>query len=234
MAHEINNPTSFVAVNIQTLEENLPVLIDAFDENATGEQKKKARMFVATISDILAEMKNGVARIRNIVNGLKTYAHAGSEKRQCFDINECIESALHLCANKLKHRVKVWKKIVGTPVVYGDKYQLDQVFVNLFTNAADAIEETGKDGALDIEAGGADGNVTVTVRDNGQGIPAASLEKIFMPFFTTKAIGKGTGLGLSISRNIIKDHNGDLRVENIADGGAQFTIVLPSKPKGES
>jgi C4-dicarboxylate-specific signal transduction histidine kinase len=127
--------------------------------------------------------------------------------------------------------MKIIKKINPTPQVFGDQYQIEQVLVNLITNASDAIEETGNDGVLTISTEYKNNTVITYVRDSGPGIPINSQEKIFTPFFTTKPIGKGTGLGLSISRNIIKDHKGDLLVTNHPDGGAQFTIVLPSKQK---
>ena len=231
IAHEINNPTSFVAINIQTLEDNCHVLTDATNDCATDEQKQKARFFISTIPDILKEMKNGVARITNIVTGLKTYTHAAPGNSQYFTIDICIESALQLCSNKLKYHMKIIKKINPTPQVFGDQYQIEQVLVNLITNASDAIEETGNDGVLTISTEYKNNTVITYVRDSGPGIPINSQEKIFTPFFTTKPIGKGTGLGLSISRNIIKDHKGDLLVTNHPDGGAQFTIVLPSKQK---
>ena len=229
IAHEINNPTSFIAVNLQTLEENVPQLIAASGNDVSDERSVKSREFLAMIPVILGEMKNGVARIRNIVDGLKTYTRAGPGKHDWFFIDGCIESALQLCANKSKYRVTVEKKLSATPRVYGDKFQIDQVFVNLFTNAADAIEETGKDGTLTIFTAYASGSVIISVHDTGTGVPVDAMEKIFMPFYTTKAIGKGTGLGLSISRNIIKDHNGELFAENHPEGGTLFKIVLPSR-----
>ena len=231
IAHEINNPTSFVAINIQTLEDNCPVLTDAVSDCATDEQKQRARFFISTIPDILKEMKNGVARISNIVTGLKTYTHAAPGNNQHFVIDICIESALQLCSNKLKYHIKIIKEITPTPQVFGDQYQIEQVLVNLITNASDAIEETGNDGVLTISTEYKNNTVITCVRDSGPGIPINIQEKIFTPFFTTKPIGKGTGLGLSISRNIIKVHKGDLLVENHPEGGAQFTIVLPSKQK---
>jgi two-component system NtrC family sensor kinase len=229
IAHEINNPTSFVAVNVQTIEENIPILSEALGADASEAQQRRAGIFLAAIPEILTEMKNGVARIRNIVNGLKTYSRAAPEKHEWFSIELCIESALQLCANRLKYHVTVTTAFSPVPEVYGDKYQIEQVFVNLFTNAADAIEESGKDGALAIATSAADGKAVTTVHDTGPGIPPAVIDKIFTPFYTTKAIGKGTGLGLSISRNIIKDHKGELLVENHPDGGAQFIIHLPAK-----
>ncbi len=231
MAHEINNPTSFIAINIQTLEENLQTVSTALDYGATVEQKQEAGLFMAAVPEILGEMKNGIARIRSIVNGLKSYSHLTQEKHGYFAIDDCMETALHLCANRLKYHVTVEKMLGETPQVFGDQFQIEQVLVNIFTNAADAIEESGRDGVLTLSTECANGKVIAQIHDTGRGIPAAALEKVFMPFYTTKAIGKGTGLGLSISRTIITDHKGELLVENHAEGGALFTIILPSKHK---
>jgi C4-dicarboxylate-specific signal transduction histidine kinase len=226
MAHEINNPSSFVAINIQTLEENMPLIGAVLKEGASEEQIKSAENFISTIPEILAEMKSGMARIKTIVNGLKTYSHMSHEKRNWIEIEQCIHSALQLCENRLKYHIKVVKDFKKTPKIFGDANQIEQVLINLFTNAADAIEETGKDGTLYITTDFINEKVIVNVHDTGSGIPENKIEKIFMPFFTTKPIGKGTGLGLSISRNIINDHKGELLIENHPEGGANFKIIL--------
>jgi signal transduction histidine kinase len=226
MAHEINNPASFVAINIQTLEENIGYITNAIKQKATIEEIESATTFIATIPEILSEMKNGMARIRTIVNGLKTYSHMSHEKRDWFDLELCINSALHLCENRLKYHVTVHKIFNQVPQVFGDSNQIEQVFINLFTNAADAIDETGKEGKLFITTELKAGKVIIQVRDTGPGIHESRIDKVFMPFFTTKPIGKGTGLGLSISKNIITDHKGELTITNYPEGGAVFTIVF--------
>jgi two-component system, NtrC family, sensor kinase len=233
IAHEINNPCSFISVNIQTLEDSWPQIAEALDENASEERKQKAFQILAMAPEIVTEMKNGVTRIKNIVNGLKTYLHPVSENKASFRIEFCAESALQLCANRLKYHITVNKEFTATPEVFGDRAQIEQVFINLFTNAADAIEESGKDGIVTITTKQKDDFVIACVCDNGPGIPIAVLDKMFLPFFTTKPVGKGTGLGLSISRNIMKAHRGDLEVENTPGGGAQFNVLMPIKRKAQ-
>lgn len=227
MAHEINNPASFVSINIQTLGESIPLLRKALDGSANENEKCCADAFLATFPELINEMKTGIGRIHRIVNGLRTYVHADAAKQQTLNLDYCIESALHLCANRLKYNVSVQKELTDIPNILGDPYQIEQVLINLFTNAADAIDETGKEGVLHICIRHNGNTVYLTVHDSGPGIPPASLEHIFMPFFTTKDVGKGTGLGLAISRNIMKDHNGDLFVENHPSGGALFTLTFP-------
>jgi len=231
MAHEINNPASFVSVNIQTLEENLELFTNVLQAESTAEQRQQANSFLLSIPEILQEMKNGMARISKIVNGLKTYSHNTDGHHQYFQLEDTIESALQLCTNRLKYHITIHKHYNETPTVYGDSFQLEQVFVNLFTNAADAIEETIQNGTLTINTILNNDMVYAMVRDNGPGIPPTTLEKIFLPFYTTKTLGKGTGLGLSISRNILKDHKGELLVANHPSGGAQFVVQLPARPK---
>jgi C4-dicarboxylate-specific signal transduction histidine kinase len=204
----------------------MPLIGAVLKEGASEEQIKSAENFISTIPEILAEMKSGMARIKTIVNGLKTYSHMSHEKRNWIEIEQCIHSALQLCENRLKYHIKVVKDFKKTPKIFGDANQIEQVLINLFTNAADAIEETGKDGTLYITTDFINEKVIVNVHDTGSGIPENKIEKIFMPFFTTKPIGKGTGLGLSISRNIINDHKGELLIENHPEGGANFKIIL--------
>jgi C4-dicarboxylate-specific signal transduction histidine kinase len=227
IAHEINNPCSFIAVNIQTIEEHWELIVDAFAGVLSDEKKAEAGRFASMMPDIIDEMKSGVTRIKRIVNGLKTYAHPLSGKSSPFRLDACIESALQLCANKLKYHVRVKTELTATPKIFGDLYQIEQVFVNLFTNAADAIEESGKDGTLTVTTKEEGGFVIAAVRDSGPGFPKTVLENLFVPFKTTKPVGNGTGLGLSISRNIVKDHKGDLIIENHPDGGAYCKVMLP-------
>ncbi len=233
MAHEINNPASFVAINIQTLEENINVIEKALGNDPTADQIELAKNFMMNVPEILQEMKNGMKRIRTIVNGLKTYSHMSHEKRELFELEKCIDSALQLCENRLKYHISVKTEYRNSRKVYGDSNQIEQVFINLITNAADAIEEHSKEGNLIITTEYKDGKVIAKVRDTGPGIPEAKLEKICMPFFTTKPVGKGTGLGLSISSNIINDHKGELLIENHPEGGAVFTVKLQGSKEGE-
>lgn len=226
MAHEINNPSSFVAINIQTLEENMHIIDSALRDDSTVEKIELAKNFMSSVPEILDEMKSGMTRIRTIVNGLKTYSHMSHEKRAWFEIERCINSALQLCENRLKYNIKIVKDFKNQKKVFGDSNQIEQVFINLFTNAADAIEEHSGEGKLFITTEFLNGKVLAKVRDTGPGIPDDKLDKIFMPFFTTKSVGKGTGLGLSISNNIIIDHKGELLIENHPEGGAVFTISL--------
>ncbi|MFZ5570301.1 MAG: hybrid sensor histidine kinase/response regulator [Thermodesulfobacteriota bacterium] len=235
IAHEINNPLAFIAVNIQTIEENWPSIAACLQREPSGKAMEQARLIGREMPEMLQDMKNGVARIRDIVDGLKTYARVENRKSQAVLINTCIIQALKLCTNRLKNRVRVETRLAeDLPPFSGDENRIEQVFVNLFINAADAMESSAA-GAGELHIGTAldQGRILALVRDNGPGVRNGDFEKLFKPFFTTKAVGKGTGLGLSISRNIIEEHGGTITVRNHPDGGLEFRIELPQAPSGD-
>jgi len=140
------------------------------------------------------------------------------------DINECIESTLNIVWNELKYKAKVYKEYGELPMTKCFPQQLNQVFMNLLVNAAQAIE---KQGEIRIRTWNGDGNIYVSISDTGSGIPEDKINRIFEPFFTTKPVGKGTGLGLSITYDIVKKHNGDIKVESEVGRGTTFTITIP-------
>lgn len=230
IAHEINNPTSFIAVNIQTLEDSWPMLEKCLKNCSCKEFLQQLEPLIDEIPVIIKEMKNGVIRIKEIVAGLKTYVHIDNKKAENVNINELLEDALKICHNRLKYNIKVIKKYdQNIPLVSVVKSQIEQVFINLIINSVDAIEmkKSAESNIIEIHSTSTGNQVIVTFKDNGTGIPENVLEKIFNPFFTTKSIGKGTGLGLSICQNIIESHDGTITVSNAVEGGAVFTISLP-------
>lgn len=231
ITHEINNPASFVSVNTQVLEENWPVIDACLSGRASAEEQTRARMIAQEIPSIFSEIRSGVSRIRDIVENLKTYARSGNENFKEIRIEACLEDAVKLCWNKLKHHMTVTRDFdPDLPPVYGDCRRLEQVFVNILINAADAMDMAGtQEGRLAIAIRKGQGTVVITLHDSGPGIAESHLKQIFSPFFTTKKAGKGTGLGLLISRGIVKDHGGTLEAFNREEGGAEFHITLPVK-----
>jgi signal transduction histidine kinase len=143
---------------------------------------------------------------------------------EAVSLNDCIESALNIGRNVLKDRIEVIKELGALPKITCAPSQLNQVFLNLFTNAAQAMEGKGK---LYINSWADEGAVHVSVADNGKGMPEEILTRIFDPFFTTKPVGEGTGLGLAISHQIIQQHGGEIRVESQQGEGTCFYIKLP-------
>ena len=250
VAHEINNPVGFVSSNLNTLggyHEDLNQLIQQYrelkdavvaleDMPLTQPVKAMARQIETMEKDIdvdflqtdaaelLEECLEGTERIKKIVEDLKHFAHPGQDKIQDTDINRELESTLNVVHNELKYKATVTKAFGDLPIIYANPQQLNQVFVNLLVNAAQAIEKTGE---IRIQTRHVDDCVEIRISDTGCGIPEGHLVKIFDPFFTTKEVGKGTGLGLNIAFNIIKKHRGDMLVESRVGKGTTFIIKLP-------
>ncbi|MCB0331011.1 MAG: response regulator [Bdellovibrionales bacterium] len=229
IAHEINNPTSFISGNIQTFERFWPEIERALSTTTreTAGDQSKIPFILEEVPGLISGIKNGVARISKIVKGLKTFSHQKeSEKRTC-QIGEILDHSLQFTTNILKKNVRVTTHIEPElPSIIADSQKIEQVLINLIVNAAHAMEKMS-DAVLQISAARNHQELEIVVLDSGTGIPEEAMEKIWTPFFTTKEVGKGTGLGLHICRDIIQEHNGTITVSNNPSGGAKFTITLP-------
>ncbi len=228
VAHEINNPTTFIRGNIQTMGKFWELMEPLVTREIEAGADRKLAFIRDEMPQLLRDMTAGTERITKIVSGLRSFSHQGNTNAQIeTDIGECVQSALDLVHNRIKNTVQVENELPELPAVQGDPQKLTQVFVNLVVNAADAME--GRSDATIRIGGRADGqSVTVEIADNGPGIPEPIRAKIFDPFFTTKSVGKGTGLGLSIILGIVQEHGGRITVERApGGGGALFRVVLP-------
>ncbi len=247
VAHEINTPLGYVKNNMEMMEmffesthqllQGCDSLVDSLLSPLLTEEELQAKLravaelkegLSSTNADDLAKLfvdtHFGIDRISEIVLNLKNFSRLDRAMVADVDINECLESSLLLARNVLKNKVQVIRQYGQVPRIACMPSQLNQVFLNLLTNAAQAIEEKGRI----LVKSEADGEwLRITVQDTGKGIPAEALPKIFDPFFTTKAVGQGTGLGLSISYDIVKQHGGDIRVTSQPGKGARFTVQLP-------
>lgn len=248
VAHEINTPLGYVQNNvaigqelflqIQTIIAGYEALVDnLLNEQASEEQISaqmqqiaemrtdvNAREMLGEMQGLMADSLYGIGQISELVLNLKNFSRMDAAATDAVSLNDCIESALNIGRNVLKNKVEVIKELGALPKITCAPSQLNQVFLNLFTNAAQAMEEQGK---LRIKSWHADDAVHISVADNGKGIPEENLTRIFDPFFTTKPVGEGTGLGLAISHQIIQQHNGELRVESRVGEGTCFHIKLP-------
>ncbi len=250
VAHEINNPTGFVSSNLKTLTdyqndlnklikhyrklitdlkeiggENLSSSIEKqLEQIASLEDEADIDFILEDIMDLISDCKEGTERIKKIVLDLKDFAHPGEDKIQSADINDGIETTLNVVWNELKYKATVNKELGKLPMVKCNPQQLNQVFMNLFVNAAQAIE---KQGEISITTRVDNGFVEIEIGDTGSGIEEENLKKIFDPFFTTKDVGKGTGLGLNVAYNIIKKHNGAIEVKSQVGKGTVFKIRIP-------
>ena len=248
VAHEINNPVGFVSCNFNTLggyQRQVAELITKYKEAASliynhHEPHEKVLIKLKEINEleneididyilndfplVIKESEDGINRVKKIVSDLKNYAHPGSDKIQLTDINRNIESTLNMVWNELKYHVEVEKELNEIPAIECYPQLLNQVFMNLIVNAAQAIENKGK---IKITSNRYNNHIEISISDTGVGIPEENLTKIFDPFFTTKDVGKGTGLGLHVCYNIVTKHNGTINVESKVGKGTKFTINLP-------
>ena len=229
VAHEVNNPTSFISGNAQTLLEYLPYIERALSAVPdTSPESAQIRFIQKELLPVVEGIKTGAQRISRIVSGLKSFVHQSKAHISDVSVDEEIETALTLCRNALRHLMGIRKEYAAKGAyVKADPQLLSQVLVNLFTNAADAMEHM-EDGVLTLSTTQSGRTVSIEISDNGPGLPSEIIEKIFTPFFTTKPVGKGTGLGLSVSLGIIEEMDGTLEAENGKQGGALFRITLPA------
>lgn len=245
IAHELNNPIGFVHSNLGTLNgylHDLMAIIDAYSaaSEAQGEacpHLQSIRQLLAErdfdfvrddIFKLLAESKEGLSRVRKIVQDLKTFSRAGEKEWQEADLHQGIDSTLNIIRNELKYKCEVVKDYGDLPPVFCLISQINQVIMNLLVNASHAIETHG---TITIRTRRlSDAQVCIEISDTGKGIAPESLGRIFEPFFTTKPVGQGTGLGLSISYNIIKRHQGRIDVLSTLGEGSTFRVTLPIHP----
>lgn len=226
VAHEINNPLAFVKSNFTTLKRYFD-LYQASLENGEVEGNGKSVDFEFIRQDsalIFDEISEGMERVQNIVQELKSFARSKSSDRDYTSPNDAVESALKIAHNQLKYKCDVDVELNELPKIECNINELSQVFINMLMNAADAIEESGK---IEVRSWCEGQDIHITVCDDGSGIPEEHLDQIFTPFFTAKPTGKGTGLGLSVSFGIIEDLGGNIDVETEVGKGTCFHIRLP-------
>ncbi|MDY6852627.1 MAG: ATP-binding protein, partial [Thermodesulfobacteriota bacterium] len=177
--------------------------------------------------ELIQDSLEGTERIKKIVLGLKDFARPEEQGLQPVDINKSINSTLDVVWNKIKDKAAVTKDFGALPLVRIYAQDLNQVFMNILLNAADAIEDRGE---IKIVTRALNEYVEVIISDTGAGIPEENLSKIFDPFFTTKKIGAGEGLGLNFAYNIIQKCNGTIDVQSAVGQGTAFTIRIPVRP----
>ena len=249
VAHEINNPIGFIFSNFGTLERYLADLFEmlaAYEEaesalagNPVAARLKELREKIELdylkedIPTLMAESKDGITRVRNIVQNLKDFSRVDtSQKWVLADLHHGIDSTLNIVNNEIKYKADVVKEYGQLPDIECLPSELNQVFMNLLVNAAHAIRADR--GTITIRTGANDTQVWVEVQDTGEGIAKENLGRIFDPFFTTKPVGKGTGLGLSLSYGIVKKHLGSIDVTSEPGEGTCFRVTLPIQHPAEA
>jgi signal transduction histidine kinase len=218
VAHELNQPLMVIRANAQ--------LLDRWLKNRTNPGAEPL--------ESLALVEANTKRMMTIINHLRTFSREAKEAFTNFDVNKAIEACRLMMGEQLRLRNIDLKLDLAEnlPMISGSEIQLEQVFLNLLTNARDAIEarREGSQAFISIStavSGNGGNGVEILVSDTGNGIPGKNVDRIFEPFFTTKEVGEGTGLGLSISYGIIKDHEGEIKVARTGSDGTTFQIRLP-------
>ncbi len=221
IAHEINNPVNAIVNTVGPLE-------DAIGELGSDDVARRDDAAI-DIREMVRVVQRGAHRTKAIVQALHNYSRTDDEKLVDFDLNRSLDDSLELLRHLLKQHVTVVKHYGAVGKIRGHAGQVNQVFMNLLTNAAQAVG--GRDQAtITIDTKSEGEQVIVTIADNGGGIPADVLPRIFDPFFTTKDVGEGTGLGLAIVHELVERHAGTIDVHSELGVGTTFTVVLPRQP----
>ena len=220
IAHEINNPVNAIANTVGPLRDALEIITQGTSVTSVDEATSDVEHMVRVI-------QNGARRTQSIVQALHNYSRTDEERLVEFDLNRGLDDSLELLRHHLKGHIAVTRRYSEVGRIRGHAGQLNQVFMNLLTNAAQAV--SGRDGAtIDVVTRIHDGQAVIDIVDNGPGIPPEILPKIFDPFFTTKEVGQGSGLGLSIVHGIVERHGGTIEVDSFVGRGTTFTVTLPS------
>ncbi len=241
VAHEINNPVNFINSSLTGLKSNLDYLLGFTDlyqqlseDNIEVIREIKRRQKDASLSEVLDMFKRsieiievGIERTTKIVKSLKSFARSDEKELSRYNVNENIDNTLLILYHQYKNQIEIIKEYGKLPMVVCYPGQINQVLMNILTNAIQAIRDKG---FITITTKIVDNDsVSVSIEDTGTGISKKDLEHIFDPFYTTKEEGKGTGLGLSISYNIIKEHKGTIKVSSEEGRGSCFMVIIPIK-----
>ncbi len=239
VAHEINNPITFIKSNIEPLKsylegykrlfvalgKNVDTMSAELRNDYTTIHKEEDLAFAQEDSErLLKSFEDGSNRISKIVNDLRQYIQVDANYQSLYDIHEAIDSCVDLLQSRMDDRIIVHKSFGDIPSITCSPGQINQVFMNILSNAVDAIKEKGN---IWISTQREANNVVIQIRDDGKGIPEDIKTKIYDPFFTTKLVGQGTGLGLSIAHSIVEQHRGDITVESEMGIGTKFNLILP-------
>ncbi len=235
VAHELNNPISFVFGNMHALKRYGSRITQYLEEveKEINSPRLKALHDELRIDRILSDIEplidgtlEGAERVSDIVQDLRRYSGGQREEESDFDLCEVIRKAVQWVSKAERIKSEVQFQLPEELTIHGRKGQIHQILVNLVQNATDAMTNQEQQ-QLEVSCEKQAGEIAIRIRDHGPGIPSAHLAHIFDPFFTSKPVGKGTGLGLYISYGLAEDLGGKLRARNLERGGAEFTLTLP-------
>ena len=241
VAHEINNPVGWILSNLGTIEKYFRDLAGLLEKTAavagSGEDRERrareierlreeaeAAFVLKDFAEAVGDSKEGAIRIRDIVASLKSFAHPDQKEPEEADLVQILEGAIKLSASELKYKAELVRQFGDLPPVRCRRGEIEQVFINLLVNAAQAIPNRG---TITVSASHEADEAVVRVADTGSGIRPEDRKRLFEPFFTTKPVGKGTGLGLHVAYKIIRAHGGKIEVQSEAGRGTVMTVRLP-------
>ena len=243
VAHEINNPVSYLSTNLTSLEEcmdGMDDVIRAYEQQdvflqesgrcakvAAAKYENQLRFIREEMPDMMAACMDGVQRIGSTVSELMVFSRSCQKGREWVDIHECLEGTLKLVRAEIRSVATLVRDYQPVPKVFCVPSQINQVFLNLLINAVHLLEGGGE---ITLSTRSEEDWVEVRIRDNGRGIAEKDRGKIFDPFYTTKPVGQGTGLGLSISWDILRQHGGTLLLDETCRQGACFVVRFPVAP----
>ncbi len=251
VAHEINNPVGFISSNLhslrdyaydiadllrlyeQAMEKAVQIcpdseeLLELTRQITSQKEEIDIEFLLEDLNELIAQSMEGTDRVKKIIADLKDFSHVDRSELEHADINRGIESTLNIVWNELKYKASVHKNYGELPPLLCYPQQINQVFMNLLVNAAQAIKTKGEIFIETRTVNQPQSGIEVEIRDTGSGIPPEIMDKIFDPFFTTKPVGKGTGLGLNVSYKIVHAHRGEIRVESEVGRGTSFIVFLP-------
>ena len=236
VAHEINNPVGFIRSNLSTANDyvnNITQFAKQFnagrdiDELKLIWQEKDLDFTLEDFSVLLKESINGADRVKTIVSDLKDFSNVDGAEVSLADISEVIRSVSNVASSQIGQKAVLELELKDLPKTRCESGHLAQVFLNMIQNAAQAITEGN--GKIIVSTAYIDDEIVIKISDNGFGMSAKKIERIFDPFYTTQDVGSGTGLGLTVSMDIIKSHDGRIEVESEEGKGTSFIIILPVK-----
>jgi two-component system NtrC family sensor kinase len=247
LAHEINTPIQFVGDNTRFLasayEDMLELLLvyracmaTSLGELDWAERSRRAQQaetkadleyLSAEIPTAVGQSLEGIERVAALVRAMKSFSYKDATEQSYADLNEAIRTTLTVASNEVKYVADVVLDLAELPEVMCHRGDLNQVFLNLLVNAADALADKPERGEIKISSAVAGASVVLRFADNGSGIPERVQQSIFDPFFTTKGVGKGTGQGLALARAVLDKHGGSIEVRSVLGEGTEFTLCLP-------
>ncbi len=248
VSHEINTPLGYVRSNLELVRgmfEDLGRLVGqyartlglmreqtvdetqiakAFEELTLSEAELDPAAMIEESTQLLKDGTHGLDQIGELVTNLKNFSRLDRTRLDTFDINKGLDSTLHICKHMFKDGIQIVRNYGTVPQIQCAPSQINQVFLNVVTNAVQAMNGKGQ---LKLNTRSSGGQVAISFEDNGCGMPADVLARVYEPFFTTKAAGKGTGLGMSIAQQIVQEHGGRIQANSQPGKGSQFVITLP-------